>query len=221
MKRLLFTIALLNIFAALGQNKADSLRKAIGAGGNDSLRASAMINLAGIHNNNGQHDSGVFYGKQALEIGRRIKNKAIESTSYATIGVCYHFAGKYKNALDNYLLSLKMEEAMDRKKKVAKILNNIGVLYADQRFFDLAEKSYLKSYKSYAELKDTVGIIQAGNNLGALYGNKSQIEKDSIMADQLVKKAVEFNTQTFEYAKKIKDRTNITNSLANLGQNYL
>lgn len=201
--------------------KTDSLKMAAREAKNDSIRASCYINLAHLFNKTGLHDSGVFYGNKALEIGNSIKNKTIRSTAFATIGVCYHFAGDYKNALNNYLESLKMEEAMERKKKAAKMHNNIGVLYADQRFFDLAEKSYLKSYKIYSELNDTAGIIQAGNNLGALYGNKSQTEHDTLKTEQLVKKALEFNTQTYEYAVKIKDSTNISNALANLGQNYM
>jgi len=218
---LLFIATLFLPSALFGQNKIDSLKKAITTATNDSVRAACFINLAHTYNKIGQHDSGVYYGTKALGIGKLIKSKHVESTAYATIGVCYHFAGDYKNALTNYLASLKMEEVMDRKKKAAKMLNNIGVLYADQRFFDLAEKSYLKSYAIYKEVNDTSGIIQAGNNLGALYGNKSQTLRDTILQEQMIRKAIEFNTQTFEYASRVNDSANISNALANLGQNYM
>jgi len=157
-----------------GQGKIDSLKKVIKNEKSDSLKAADYLLIARIQYKQGLHDSGIFYAKKALTIGENIKSSHIRSAAYSTIGVCYHFSGDYKNALSNYILCIKIEEAAGHKIRVAKMLNNIGAIYADQKFFDLAEKSYLKSYKISEEINDTNGILQASNILGALYGIKSQ-----------------------------------------------
>ena len=218
---IIFVFHLLGSISAFCQTKTDSLKKAALKEKDDSVRASLYLAVAKLENKQGRHDTGVIYASRALDIGKRLKNLSIQSTAYSSIGLCYHFSGDYKKALSNYIACQKIEESRGNKKSTAKMFNNIGVLYADQRFYDLAEKSYLNSYKIYKEINDTSGIIQAGNNLGALYGNKSAVEKDSVKSAELVKKALEFNTQTFEYAGKIGDSANISNALANLGQNYM
>lgn len=214
----LYTFCSARLYAQIGP---DSLRKLILVDKDDSLKAVHNLLLARHFYNTGVTDSGVHYAKIALQIGKDKKNKRMQSSAYSTIGVCYYYSGDYKNALYNYIESLKIEEQLGRKVRAAKVYNNIGALYVDQRFYDLAETHYMKAYTLYKEEHDTAGIIQAGNNLGMLYGNKSQGKIDTVTAKELLKKALEYNTQTYTLAKKFSDSANIANSLANLGQNYM
>jgi len=206
------------IFAQIGP---DSLRKLITTDTNDSLRTVHSIFLGRYYYTIGVTDSALKYGKAALNISVSSKNLGLQASTYALLGVAHYYSGDYKNALANYLLGLKIEEALGRKLRIAKLYNNIGALYVDERFYDLAEIQYNKAFVIYKELKDTTGIIQASNNFGNLYGAWSQVKQDSATAANYLRKALEYNTQTYLYARQRKDSLNISNSLANLGQNYM
>jgi len=205
----------------LAQPGPDSLKKLIHTDTNDSLRAIHNLMLTRYYYNNGKTDSGVYYGQEAHRIAVRIKSEWLKSSAYTAIGVCYYYGGDYKNALSNYLLSLKIEEKLGRKIRAAKIYNNIGTMYMDQRFYDLAETHILKASNLYEEENDTAGIIQVSNNLGVLYGSRSQEKMDPALSAAWVQKALEYNGKTYRMALHLKDSVNIANALANLGQNYM
>ena len=203
------------------QDKADSLKKLIATEPNDSVRAAHIILIASQYLRTTQYDSALAWGRLGLAQAQGLNNKHLISAAYANLGVTCYYRGDHQNALSNFLGSLKIEEALGRKARAAKMYNNIGAIYVDKAFFAPAETNYQKGNALYEELGDTLGLMQSSVNLGNLYGVKSQEEKDPLVARASLVKAIEYNSRAFRYACLLGDSVSIANSLANLGQNYM
>lgn len=207
--------------SGLAQPAADSLKLLVANAQNDSVKTMHLVKLTRHYYSNGLTDSALKYGKLGVESSRSANSPSIESTAYSALGLSYYYGGDYKNALDNYLHCLKIEEKLGRKPRIARMYNNIGTLYMDQKLFDQAEAQFMKSYSIWTALNDTAGLIQVTNNLGVMFGTKSQFTDDTVTAAGYVDKALTYNTKTYELAGRIKDSIMLLHALSNLGQNYM
>jgi tetratricopeptide (TPR) repeat protein len=212
---------LLPCFPARAQSRTDSLKRLVQTAANDSLGAAHTILLARAFNGEAQFDSALAYGRLGLQRSEAIKNKYLKASATANLGVTLYYLGDYKGALAQYLSALKLEEELGRKARQATLYNNIGAIYVDQGFFDLAETQYQQGAQIYEELHDTTGMMHAGINLGNFYGVRSQSVKDTLARRSYLVKAIEFNSRAHRYALILADSMHIANSLANLGQNYM
>lgn len=207
--------------AVYSQPQADSLKQIVAAAKDDSLRITNLLKLTRYYYSNGEIDSAVKYGKVGVETSHSTKSLSLQSTAYSALGLSYYYGGDYKNALDNYLRCLKIEEQLGRKPRIAKMYNNIGTLYMDQKLFDQAEVQFMKSYDTWTQINDTAGLIQVTNNLGVMFGSMSQFTEDSAVASGYLTKAVMYNSRTFDLAGRIHDSVMLLHALSNLGQNYM
>lgn len=203
------------------QDDTENLKKLITEAPGDSERIARSILLAAHYNRGGQYDSALALGKRVLAEAQAFGNKYLISAGFANLGVIFYYRSDYQQALSNYLESLKMEEALGRKAQAAKLYNNIGAINVDKGFFSQAETYYHKGWSLYEELRDTAGLMHASINLGNLYGVMSQSEKDSLLVRSTLVKAIEHNKRAHRYACLLRDSVHISNSLANLGQNYM
>jgi len=83
-------------------------------------------------------------------------------------------------ALKYQLLAYDLREEL-AKKNLAKLLNNIGVIYRLQKKYSRAEDIYIKSYQLKEELKDSLGMAATLMNLGivnSITKDKKQIAID-------------------------------------------
>lgn len=105
---------------------------------------------------------------EGLKKAITLNEKELQAKYYFNLGLCYRYMGDYDLALENELYAYDLREAMS-KKDLAKLLNNIGVIYRFQDKHKRAEEIYLKSLRLKQELKDSLGMATTLMNLGLVY----------------------------------------------------
>ena len=74
-------------------------------------------------------DTSLQLAQQALLLAQRINYTEGESRSLAMLATAQYLLGDYPEALDNYMLKLKIEEKRQSPRNYASALNNIGITY--------------------------------------------------------------------------------------------
>ncbi len=74
-------------------------------------------------------DTSLLLAQKALLLAQRIKFTEGESRSLALLATSQYLLGDYPNALNNYMLKLKIEEKRNNPRNYASALNNIGLTY--------------------------------------------------------------------------------------------
>jgi len=128
---------------------------------------------------NGKVDDALPLYNKSIQMAKTHGEGELEAKSYLNLGVSYHYMGNYELALENQLLAYNIGEELS-KKDLAKLLNNIGVIYRLQKKNKRAEEIYLKSYKLKEELKDSLGMAATLMNLGLVYREMKSKENLSI-----------------------------------------
>lgn len=107
----------------------------------------------------------------------------IKSGALNNYGVLYFTQGDYVNAIESYLKSLKIKEAIDDQKGIASIYNNLGGIHNNNNNNNNKGNSskalsyYLKSLKIRETLDDKKGLSISLNNVGQIYYNQGDIDK--------------------------------------------
>lgn len=146
----------------------------------------ALGNLASVYKDSGHYDEALDYYKQALEIGLKIGNKAIQASNLNNIGLIYrHRSNDYDTAIEYYLEALNTNLEIENKKLHSDILNNLGDSYSNLGDYGKAEKYFYKSFILRKEMGITHLIEQAESNLAIVrrkqagQGNSDEDEPES------------------------------------------
>src|SRR2546428_764043 len=83
-----------------------------------------------------------------------------------------------------------MREETEEKRGVAACLDNIGLIYYEQHNFDDAMKYIGDALKANTELAYTYGIVACDNNLGNVYFDDAEAQKNPDSASQLFSKSL-------------------------------
>nr|WP_299072313.1 sensor histidine kinase [uncultured Allomuricauda sp.] len=124
----------------------------------------------------GKSDKAIPLYNIGLKMAKEQGEQELQARFYMNLGLCYRYMGDYDLALENQLYAYDLREAMS-KKDLAKLLNNIGIIYRFQDKHKRAEEIYLKSLKLKQELKDSLGMAATLTNLGLVY-NKIENRKE-------------------------------------------
>lgn len=127
----------------------------------------------------GQADKAIILYNKGLKMAKTHEEGELQARCYINLGVCYQYLGDYDLALKNQLFAYDLSKELT-KKDLAKLLNNIGVIYRLQKKYKRAEEIYQKSYKIKEELKDSLGMAATLMNLGLVYQNMKSNENLSI-----------------------------------------
>ncbi|MFY8000256.1 MAG: tetratricopeptide repeat-containing sensor histidine kinase, partial [Candidatus Kapaibacteriota bacterium] len=84
--------------------------------------------------------------------------------------------GKYAEALENYLKSLRIQEEIGNKSGIAMLLDNIANVYCDKGKYAEALENFFKSLPIYEEIGDKSGIANSLNNIGNTYNKMGQFK---------------------------------------------
>ncbi|MCD6163193.1 MAG: sigma 54-interacting transcriptional regulator [candidate division Zixibacteria bacterium] len=155
-------------------------------------------------------DKTIEYGKQALTLAQKEKDRNGEANSLNNIGAGNFFLGNYDKSLEYFLQSLEIKQEFSDKENIAGSFNNIGTIYLVLCDYNKALEYYLKSYKMYEDIGDTVNISKPLNNLGSIYLRINDYDK-----------ALEYCLKSLEVMEKIGDDKNIAGSLNNIGNIHL
>ena len=124
-------------------------------------------------------DTALRLAQQGLLLAQRIKFKEGESRSLAMLATSQYLLGNYPNALNNYMLKLKLEEKRNSPRNYASALSNIGLMY--------------------------ILLGEYNNALGYLYKADSTVEAAGGQAKNDLKYSITINIGEAWYRMKVAD----------------
>ncbi|MHA1694183.1 MAG: CHAT domain-containing protein [Candidatus Helarchaeota archaeon] len=112
--------------------------------------------------------------EKILDIAREFNMKEDEGRCYNSIGLRYHKAGKYNEALKNYEKALKIADEIADINIKGKILNNIAYIKWSEGDYQTAKKYFEESIDIYeifiGEIKTAVEKIDITEEFNPYYG---------------------------------------------------
>jgi len=150
------------------------------------------------------------YGKQALELSKKINDKEGKGKAFNTIGVSYYYLARYDSALECFFKSLKIHEELGIKRKIASSYNNIGMIYEVTDKYKDALEFYNNSLKIEKELGNKRVIANSLNNTGNVWGHLKKPDK-----------VLEHYKKALKIFEEIDDKLGVSASLNNIGDVYL
>lgn len=151
-------------------------------------------NLANIETKQGNYISSINYFKKALEIAEEIGRKRLQGIFLNNIGNNYLQLGDYEKALNYYSSSMQITEKVDLLSYNAS-LANVALIKQETNQLDEAENLFLKNIDFYTQEGVTSELVNAYNNIGALYIEKQQLE----LAEKYLAKALNLAEPKDEY----------------------
>lgn len=153
---------------------------------------------------------------------RRIMPQAeyLRAKSLRFIGIVYSDAGNFKGALDKFFEAQKVLEDLrtlytsaarsEIDLKMAKLLNNIGIVYSKQSLFDIAKEYYRQALAVYVELQDKKSIAVVYNSLGIVEARQANIPE-----------ALSYFRQALDIYTQIDDKEGIAQTYNNIGNTHM
>jgi adenylate cyclase len=209
--RIVLTILLaVNMGAALGQARVDSLQRILEDAKPDSTRVKILIDLGRALFSTKPREA-IQYSEEAEELAREIDYMKGAGYARKNKGLVYYSQGNYTEALVHWNESLKIFSEIEDQLGQANMLNNIGAIYTDKGDYVSALDYYLKSLKLSEQLRDSLRMATALSNIGLVYKNDPNT----------LEKALEFYERSLEMSKAIGDNEAIGSSALNLGELFM
>nr|WP_321231572.1 sensor histidine kinase [uncultured Psychroserpens sp.] len=155
-------------------------------------------------------DLGRFEDAKALSLeALNAKDSMILASAHNNIGVINRNLGLYNEALENYLISLRIYEAKHMEKEIATTHNSIGLVYSYNGINDKAIEYHLKAKDVFEKLGNKKGISEVYNNIAIIYANDGQLDE-----------ALNYFKYSLEIEKALNDKKGIAESVNNVGAVY-
>ncbi len=160
--------------------KVDSLQMKLNSSIEDSTRTKLLFELSDLYSR-ADFLKSLQYANEALDISKNIKNKTYSVRSHLKIGNTLISIGKYDEALNHFLISLKISQENKFILEEIQTLASIGVINDRIDKFDDALKYYFEALniynntekgKSLKEIKNIQGLY---NNIGNIYLSKKEL----------------------------------------------
>ena len=133
----------------------------------------ALRGLGRVYDDEGNAPEALKCFFEALNL---TNDKDITSAIYNDIAAVYESQDNYVEVLKYTLKSLKLQEQLGNKKKIASLYNNLGTIYSYQNKPDSALKSYNASLKIREEIGDRKGMATCHNNIGLIEHERGNYE---------------------------------------------
>lgn len=156
-----FISILLFIFCekGLAQNtEIDSLFTVLKTAKEDTNKVNTLnlLSYKFYHNAKGDRDTAIYYAKKALHLAQKLNFQKGMGMAHSRIGASYYLLGNFPETLKNYLEALKIFEAINDKREIAKINLSLSHFYWSRNAKVYAEglKYDLAALKKYEEIGD-------------------------------------------------------------------
>jgi class 3 adenylate cyclase len=177
--RVLFLLLLMLSFPAFGQKKAelDSLLQLLNVNSKeDSTRVKILNQLCWANRNNHLIEA-VEFGKQGLELAKKIDYAYGKCEALNFLGVVYRNLGDYAEASKQFYEALHTAEKANILRQIAYSNNNIGDILKAQKKYQEALPYIEKALEIFEKMKDEQGLGFAYVRLGEIYQGLSIYEK--------------------------------------------
>jgi len=207
----IFYIFFLTTAGAIAQNtETDSLKKLLPTMPESPARVILLENLSYAYVS-ASPDTALFYALEGLNLAQKISDKQGEAYCTNALGNVYFNVGDYANALEMYLKSLRMKEALGNQEgAIAVTYFNIVNVYTEQQDYSHALSYLSKTIAIDKKRKDTSGIMFDQYSLASIYLRMNQADS-----------ALYYNDEAYRLAEKLDDMNMIGAILNNYAEAYV
>jgi tetratricopeptide (TPR) repeat protein len=170
--------------------KEDSLLSAFNTAKNDSLKA-VILNQLWKQERDSDLEKATYYAKQALQIARDNNLKNQEAISLKNLGIGHWLQNNLDSALMRYNESLALFILIDDKKEIARLYNNISVVFNRKEQKDTAIALLQTALDINLQRNDSNGISMNYINLAVLYGDLKNSSQELFYEKQALKYVVD------------------------------
>jgi len=154
-----------------------------------------------------QPDTAIFYGKKALALSRKLKNRGNEATAFNRMGVAYDVKHMPDSALLFYHQAVSLSEGADGEPAtLAGALNNIGLIHWNLGDHEKAVTYYVRSAELFEQLGNKTGLAHTYNNIGLLLSEDGNHQE-----------ALRYSRKALRIRQELGDRYGIAATYTNLG----
>ncbi|MGC4130473.1 MAG: tetratricopeptide repeat-containing sensor histidine kinase [Bergeyella sp.] len=210
MKKTILFIFLLHLNVFIAQNKSneevvDSIFSALPKISSDKDFVLAYTKMA-FEYSALDSDKGLFYGKKALDISKKINWNEGKSNALTALGENNFCQGKYSEAFQNYENALRYAK---NKITIGRIYRNMAVLYNSQGDYEKSSKYAFDALKISEAEKNEAEKAKNYNAIGAVYFYTNQ-----------TRKALFYYNKSLEINTRLNQKREICKSLQNIGAAY-
>ncbi|MBI5726799.1 MAG: tetratricopeptide repeat protein, partial [Ignavibacteriales bacterium] len=166
-----------------------------------------ILNEACWNNRSNNTVAAIAAGEKALEIARKIANKALEARTLNLLGVVNRSYGNNNKSLFYLNEALRIALESNNQTEIAYSENNIGGSYRMKAYFTLAFQHVATALRIFESLNDSAGLSYSLINVGFIY----QGQRNSV-------KALEYFQQTYDIREKLKDSAGMLIALGEIAR---
>ena len=130
-----------------------------------------------------RNDSATYYSEKAITLANKAGLPNRISVILQKLGQYYMMKENFSEAINCFILAMKIEEKREDEKRIADLLAELGNVYNYQEIFNKALEFNTEAFKIYKKRKDTIQIASILSHIGSLHLTHEYCEKRS--SDQL------------------------------------
>jgi len=140
---------------------------------NDTERVNQLYKI-GFDARNNDPDMSYEFAKVCEQEALKTNSHKHIAKAYNLFGVLYYKKGNFTKALNYQKQALTLNQSIHNETGIAINQTNLGNIYSDINYLQLAEQSYLKALQAYNKTGNTLHIARSLINLGVLKYNQKQ-----------------------------------------------
>jgi serine phosphatase RsbU (regulator of sigma subunit) len=158
---------------------------------------------------NGEYEKALQKTDTLYDMAKSVAFIEGQAESYNLKGIIYRDRSNLKEALDNYLSSLKLFESLKRPIRVAGVQNNIGQIYSEIKEYRTALAYYFKAVAINKKYNRQDYLAINYNNMGTCYQHLKQYSSSQMYLNKSLK-----------LRQTAKDTMGMAMAFHNIGINY-
>jgi CHAT domain-containing protein/Tfp pilus assembly protein PilF len=182
--------------------------------GSARVRAVGLINLVRVYGERGEYARAVELGSEALGLAERERDLVTQQSALANLAIIQRRMGDFDGALASFNRALAMAHELKRPDVAARVLNNIGLVYADLGNLALAHDYLARALALKMQYDDggrgTQDIARTISNIGNLFEEQGDYAQ-----------AIRHHQQAEEMAARSGGGTTLNSSVSNIGHAYM
>ncbi len=160
-----------------------------------------LLNQGTLEQIKGNYDLAINKNDAALVEFIKLKNDTLIAKTNAALGTSYWQKGEYDQAMQHYLVALKLNEQLGQKSEMAVCYNYISMVYQSKFQLALAEEYVQKAFQIIQTLQPKANHISIYHNMANIFGMQAKYEDalkmDSIGLKMCEQLRIEFNKSMF------------------------
>lgn len=217
-------------YAYLKKNQYDSAgfylekaRKQAKLLGNDTILATAELNLGWVKHQNGLSDSALILYKNGLKIYQSTGDTSGMATAYTFLAYHYNYSGDFDKALNNALKATYIYSKKDEPKRYIKSLIQLGNSYENLKDNDTAIACFKKAYQLSLDHNFPKEATSALINIAVVHynwGKDLEEKKDSAKAREEFNLTKDYFLKAIEFNDSLNNKKQLALVYANISTIY-